>query len=270
MNHKIKSALIITTYNWPKALELVLMSVKNQKIFPTEVIIADDGSKKETKKLIEKFQKDFPIPLKHIWHEDNGFRRSAILNLAISNTNADYIIQLDGDCIIHKNFVGDHLNAIETSTYLFGSRVSIQESFLAALYKNKVVTFSYLSKGIKKRNRNIYLPLLGALLYKKNNELSRKLRGCNLSYWKLDFININGYNEDMTGWGREDSELVIRMINNGVQGKRLKFRSIVYHIWHKESSKEKLNINHTIQENAIKNKSIWCENGVDKYLSEKE
>lgn len=270
MKYKIKSALIITTYNWPEALELVLMSVKNQKVFPTEVIIADDGSKEDTKLLIKKFQQDFPVPLKHIWHEDNGFRKSVVLNLAISKTDADYIIQLDGDCIIHKNYIGDHLNTIESGVYLFGSRVNIQESFLTKLFKNKVVAFSYLSRGIKKRNRNIHLPFLGELLYKKNNELSRKLRGCNLSYWKSDFINVNGYNEDMTGWGREDSELIIRMMNNEVVGKRLKFKAIVYHIWHKESSKEKLNINHTIQESAIKDNLTWCKNGIDKYISERE
>lgn len=265
-----KIALIITTYNWPEALELVLLSVKNQIIFPFEVIIADDGSTHETKQLIERFQNDFPVPLKHVWHGDEGFRRSAVLNRAISKTDSDYIIQLDGDCIIHKKFVSDHLNAIENNTYLFGSRVNIQESYLNTLFKNKITSFSYIAKGIKKRNRNIHFPILGAILYKKNTELSSKLRGCNLSYWKKDFIEVNGYNEDMVGWGREDSELIIRMMNNNVLGKRLKYKAIVYHIWHKENSKEKLDINHTIQEKAIRDKQSWCTNGIDKYLSEKK
>ncbi len=268
MKSSIKSALIITTYNWTEALELVLESVKRQVEFPTEVIVADDGSKNETKHLIERFQHDFPVPLKHIWHEDNGFRRSAILNLAISKTNVDYIIQLDGDCIIHKKFVRDHIRSCNKNVYLFGSRVNIQEHYLIHLFKRKIIAFSYLSKGIKKRNRNIHLPFLGSILYKENKELSKKIRGCNLSYWKSDFLKVNGYNEDMTGWGREDSELIVRMINSGVLGKRLKYKAIIYHIWHKESSKEKLNINHTIQESAMKNKLVWCENGIDKYLGE--
>ena len=270
MNTKIKTALIITTYNWPEALELVLESIKRQVVLPNEVIIADDGSKNDTKVLIEKYQKDFPVPLVHIWHEDNGFRRSTVLNLAISKTESDYIIQLDGDCIVHNNFIGDHLSSIEKATYLFGSRVNIKQPFLETLFAEKVISFSYFSRGIKKRNRNIHIPFLGSLLYKRNQELSKKLRGCNLSYWKSDFIKVNGYNEDMIGWGREDSELVIRMINSGVFGKRLKFKAIIYHIWHKESSKEKLNINHTIQEAAIINNLVWCENGIYKYLGEKK
>ncbi|AUP81714.1 glycosyl transferase [Flavivirga eckloniae] len=263
----MKSALIITTYNWPEALELVLKSVEKQIVLPTEVMIADDGSTDETKKLIERFQYNFPVPITHVWHKDEGFRRSAILNLAISKTDADYIIQLDGDCIIHKSFVRDHLNSVESGIYLFGSRVNIQEPYLNEFFKNKTIKFPYLAKGVKKRNRNIHLPLLGEMLYKKNNKLSGKLRGCNLSYWKTDFLNVNGYNEDMTGWGREDSEFIIRMINKGILGKRLKYKAIIYHIWHKESSKEKLDLNHNIQENALKNKLTWCENGIDKYIN---
>jgi len=264
----MKTSLIITTYNWPEALELVLLSVKNQSMLPSEVIVADDGSTNDTKTLINAYSQDFPVPLIHVWHEDKGFRRSSVLNLAISKTDSDYIIQLDGDCIIHNNFVEDHINSAEENIYLYGSRVTIQKFLLPNLFKDKMITFSYFSRGLKKRNRNIYLPFLGSILYKKNSTLSRKIRGCNLSYWRSDFLKVNGYNEDMTGWGREDSEFIIRMMNSGISGKRLKYKAIIYHIWHKESSKEKLNINHDIQQSAIKNKLVWCKNGINKYLKD--
>lgn len=266
----MKVSLIITTYNWPEALELVLLSVKKQVILPDDVIIADDGSKIETRHLIQHFQKDFPVPLIHVWHEDKGFRRSSVLNLAISKSDSDYIIQLDGDCIIHKFFVSDHIRQSEKNTYLFGSRVTIQESLLPDLYKYKIIRFSYFKKGIKKRNRNIHSPFLARFFNRKQKKLSKKLRGCNLSYWKEDFLKVNGYNEDMIGWGREDSELIIRMMNNGVFGKRLKFNSIIYHIWHKENSRTRLDINHAIQQGAINRKLTWCSNGIDKYLNEKK
>lgn len=264
----IKSTLVISTYNWPEALELVLLSVKKQTLFPTEVIIADDGSKRDTKELIEKIKEDFPVPLIHIWHEDKGFRKSEILNKAIAKAKGDYIIGVDGDCILHKNFIQNHLESVEDKTYLYGSRVNIQASLLPILFKNRMVSFSYFASGLRKRNRNIYMPFLGTLFYKKKNELSPKLRGCNLSYWKKDFIKVNGYNEDMTGWGREDSELIIRMLNTGVFSKRLKFKAIVYHIYHKEKPKERLNINDAIQQNTIINNSVWITNGIDKYLDD--
>ena len=261
----LKTALIITTYCWPEALKLVLKSVRELNVYPSEVIIADDGSTLETKKLIQKNQKDFPIPLKHIWHNDKGFRRSHILNLAIANCDSDYIIQIDGDCILNKYFVKDHINSVKKNTYLYGSRVNIQENYLSDIYSGQKIKFNYFSTGIKKRNRLIRIPFLGSILYKPNFLISKKLRGCNLSYWKSNFMAVNGYNEDLTGWGREDSEMICRMINYGILGQRLKFKAIMFHIWHKNSSKEQLAANDLIQQNVIQNSLIWCNNGIDKY-----
>lgn len=261
----MKTALLISTYNWPEALELVLLSLENQSVKPNEVLIADDGSKEVTRELIEKFQRKSSIPIHHIWHEDNGFRRSLILNKAIASSTSDYIIQTDGDCIMHKDFVKDHLEMQEENTYLFGSRVNIQEDLLPTLFSSKKIEFGFLDKGINKRTRNLRIPVF-ANLFKRNIELSSKLRGCNLSFWRNDFIAINGYNEDFEGWGREDSEMVIRMMNNGVLGRRLRYRGIVYHIWHRVKDQSRFEINDGLQQNALQEKSKWCENGIDKYL----
>lgn len=261
----MKTALLISTYNWPEALELVLLSLENQSVKPSEVLIADDGSKEVTRELIKIFQNKSSIPIHHIWHEDNGFRRSLILNKAIASSTSDYIIQTDGDCIMHKDFIKDHLEMREENTYLFGSRVNIQEDLLPRLFSSKKIEFGFLDKGINKRTRNLRIPVF-ANLYKRNIELSSKLRGCNLSFWKSDFIDINGYNEDFEGWGREDSEMVIRMMNNDVLGRRLRYRGIVYHIWHRVKDQSRFEINDGLQQNAVQEKSKWCENGIDKYL----
>lgn len=263
----ISTTLIIPTYNWAKALELVLHSLKNQTQLPDEVIIADDGSTERTKLLVEEFQKNYSLPIKHLWHEDKGFRKTIIINKAIAASHGDYIIQIDGDCIMHKHFIEDHISAIEKKTYLFGSRVSLKEYYVPELYDKKKIKFSFLSRALKKRGRSLHIPILGKR-YQRDAIMSKKVRGCNLSYWKQDFIAVNGYNEDMIGWGREDTELVIRMVNNGIYGKRLKFRGIIFHIWHKESSKDSLIENHKIQKGTIDNKIVRCKNGVDKYLSE--
>jgi hypothetical protein len=261
------TTLIIPTYNWAAALELVLISLKNQTQFPDEVIIADDGSTEDTKLLVEDFQKNLPMPLLHLWHEDKGFRKSIILNKAVVASRGNYIIQIDGDCIMHQKFIEDHISASEKCTYLFGSRVSLKEYCVPELYQKKKIKFSFLSRALKKRGRSLYIPIL-AKPYKRDAIMSKKVRGCNLSYWKQDFANVNGYNEDMTGWGREDTELVIRMVNNGIYGKRLKFRGIIHHIWHNEFSKDRLAENHKTQNETIENKVVWCKNGIDKYLSE--
>ncbi|WP_400080421.1 glycosyltransferase family 2 protein [Winogradskyella sp. R77965] len=263
----ISTTLVLPTYNWPQALELVLLSIKKQTKLPDEVIIADDGSKKETQFLIEKFQNNFPTPLKHVWHEDTGSKKEVILNKAIAKAKGDYIIQIDGDCIVHKRFVEDHISAIEKNMYLFGSRVNIKEHVVSDIFKNKKIEFSFFSKGLKKRPRGLYIPFL-AKRYKPQPMMSKKLRGCNLSYWKKDFIAVNGYNEDLIGWGRDDTELILRMVHNKVYGKRLKFRGIVYHIWHKVASRDGLNENHKIAMETIRKKRVWCNNGIDKYLND--
>jgi len=261
----MKIALLISTYNWPQALELVLLSLKNQSVKPDEVLIADDGSTEETKELIENFKKKCTFPIHHFWHEDEGFRRSLILNKAVAGSTSDYIIQTDGDCILHRDFVKDHKAMMESKTYLYGSRVNIQEDFLEELFLKNKIHFGFFSKGIKKRTRNLRLPLF-ASFYGKKKELSKKLRGCNLSFWRNDFIAVNGYNEEIEGWGREDSEMVIRMMNNNVLGKRLRYGGIIYHIWHKTANQSRFEINDSLQQKAIAEKRTWCEKGVDKYL----
>lgn len=261
----MKTALLISTYNWTEALDLVLQSVEKQTVKPDELLIADDGSGPETKVIIENFKAQTTINIKHVWQEDEGFRRSSILNKAIAQSTSTYIIQTDGDCIIHSKFIADHKKNALKGHYVFGSRVSIKEEFLPRLFKNNIISFTPFSKGIKKRTRAIHSSLLSSF-YGVSHTLSRKLRGCNLSFYRSDFIAVNGYNEDMTGWGREDSELAIRMLNNGLQSKRLRYRGIVYHIWHKTSSKSSLNINEQIQQEAINQNIKRCENGINKYL----
>jgi glycosyltransferase involved in cell wall biosynthesis len=262
----MKTALLISTYNWTEALELVLDSVANQSMPPDEVLIADDGSTHDTKSIIENYAATATPQIKHIWHKDDGFRRSVILNKAIAASTADYIVQVDGDCILHPDFIRDHVNFARANQFLYGSRVNIKESHLADLFTHKNVRFSAFSKGIKKRTRALRLPLL-ARFYRANDQLSKKLRGCNLSFYRSDFINVNGYNEQMTGWGKEDSEFVARLLHNGLTGKRLRYAGIIYHIWHRVKPKSRLNINESIQQETIDRHKKVCELGIDQYLN---
>lgn len=259
------STLIISTYNWAEALNLVLKSVENQLVLPDEVIIADDGSNEITKTLIKKYQLKFPVPLTHIWHEDVGFTKSVILNKAIAKSKGDYIIQVDGDCIMHKCFIKDHLSFASSEVYLYGSRVNIQEKHLTNLFFENQIKFNFFSKGIKKRTRSLYIPVL-AWFYKKRNIFSKKYRGCNTSYFKNDAVLINGYDENFVGWGREDSEFALRLHHNNIKGRRLRYKGIVYHIFHNEKSKKNIEKNNYIEEYTLKNKIKKCINGIDKYL----
>jgi glycosyltransferase involved in cell wall biosynthesis len=258
-------ALIATTYNWPEALELLLLSVLNQTVFPNEVIIADDGSREDTKQLIDDFKKKFPVSLIHVWHEDNGFRLATIRNKAIASAQSDYIIQIDGDIIINKNFIKDHLTHAQKNQFLFGSRVNIKQAFLQELFILKKIHFNFFSKGIKKRFRTIRIPFYTNFI-KQNHVISSKLRGCNMSFWKNDIIKINGYNEKFIGWGCDDYELGYRLHNSGTAGRRLKFAGIEYHIFHPEASKSNTTNNEIIQRETFEKKIFFINDGINKYL----
>src|SRR5690606_12324020 len=144
-------SLIISTYNWPQALNLCLKSVNNQSRMPDEVIIADDGSGLVTKQLIDKIRDDFKVPLHHVWHEDLGFRKSLILNKSVRRASNKYIIQIDGDVVLDRNFVKDHLTVAEPDTFIRGTRAHLKKEILPLMFEEEKVDFAFYQKGIKNR-----------------------------------------------------------------------------------------------------------------------
>jgi glycosyltransferase involved in cell wall biosynthesis len=262
---KTKVSLIITTYNWKEALKLTLDSIVMQTILPDEVIIADDGSTDDTRKMIDEFKKTCNIPIIHSWQEDKGFRLAQSRNKAISISKYDYIIFIDGDIILHRKFIQDHINLSKEGIYLQGSRVLLNEEFSKEILVNKVFKRPHIFSGkFKNRINYFYSPLLSKLFFKTKIKSHSGVRGCNFSFFKKDIIRINGFNEDFIGWGREDSEFVERLYNSGIQRRTLKFRAVQYHIFHNEGNASTKNNN--ILEKAINEKLSWCENGIDKYL----
>jgi len=139
----MKLTLIITTYNWPESLLLVFKSIQCQTILPDEVIIADDGSTIETKELINNFKKDSNFNIIHSWQEDVGFRASRSRNKAIYNSSGDYIVLIDGDSILHPQFIKDHIDRSEPGYFTQGSRVLLSERGTKKTLDKKNIIFSF-------------------------------------------------------------------------------------------------------------------------------
>ncbi|WP_238387236.1 glycosyltransferase family 2 protein [Sphingobacterium olei] len=259
-------SLIVSTYNWPAALEKCIQSIFKQTHLPDEILIADDGSGDATQETIKQLKKDSPIPIVHVWHPDNGFRLSAIRNKAIVQAQYDYIIQIDGDIIIDKEFIKDHLALSQKDTFLCGSRVLLSQAYSAQLLNQPAIEkLNKLKFPLGSVLNSLRIPFLSKIMadrYKKNKP--RALRGCNMSFWKKDLINVNGYNESIQGWGSEDAELAIRLINNGIKKRFLKFGAIAYHIFHKENNKENLPENETILFTSNRDNLRWIANGIKK------
>ncbi len=269
MAKKISVALIISTYNWPQALQLVLDSIALQTMQPDEVIIADDGSDKETEDLINLYRQKLTIPLKHSWHQDEGFQKTIILNEAIADTDCDYIIQIDGDIILDKNFIKDHIAEAQRGFFISGSRVLLSESKTAGLLNTRILkNISFFTNNISNRFNAIRIPFLKDI-FTKRQQRSDDFRGCNCAFWREDFLQVNGYNHELTGWGHEDIELAARFINLGLIQKKLKMIAVCYHLYHPLANRNNENINYKKYLATVKNGLPYCINGYNNVIKKK-
>jgi len=258
----MKLTLIITTYNWPESLSLVIESIKSQSILPDEIIIADDGSSQETKKLITKYKEESELNIIHSWQTDIGFRVARSRNKAIFKSTGDYIILVDGDVILHSNFVKDHITVAEPGYFIQGSRVLLTEKKTQRSLAKNNIQFSFFSDGIKNRKNSIHSEVLSIIFSNKKNHL-KGIKSCNMAFYKKDCCDINGFNNEFEGWGREDSEFIVRLMNNGIRRKSIHFKAIQFHLWHNENIRISLDENNAILQGAIKKNSQWCNNGIN-------
>jgi glycosyltransferase involved in cell wall biosynthesis len=259
----MKISLIIVTYNRPEALSLILKSIEKQAVLPHEVIIADDGSGKKTEETIQKFKKYFSVPLLHIRHEDKGFRAAAIRNRAIKASSGDYLVFSDGDLFFHPCFIRDFKRNANPGEALIGSRVFLKHSASAhrILKRNCKPAFPLISSEIKNNRLNsIRFPLINKFF--KPLSYSSKLRGGLLGVWRKNITAVNGWNEEFTGWGLEDTELVARLFNSGIILRKIKFQAITYHLWHAIQSREKVADNQKLLDKTVLEELSWCKKGL--------
>ncbi|MBU0940540.1 MAG: glycosyltransferase family 2 protein [Bacteroidetes bacterium] len=260
------TTLLVTTYNWPEALNCTLKSIEKQSVMPDEIIIADDGSTQETADLIKLWQQKIKTPIIHSWQEDDGFRAAASRNKAIAKASGEYIIMIDGDLILHPNFILDHIKHSKPNQFSIGTRVLLTENYSKEAIKNDLHTFDIQGDNIISNAKNkINNSFLSNLISYKTKSY-KQVRSCNMACFKNDLVKVNGFNEDFIGWGREDTELVVRLLNAEIVRKNIKFNANVLHIYHKENSKKMLPANDLILEKVINQRLKRCDNGLDQYL----
>ena len=265
-------SLIITTYNRPDALSVVLESLSKQIVFPLEVIIADDGSKEPTKNIIKYWQGKLACPLVHVWQKDEGFRAAAARNKAVAASSGNYLVFLDGDCVVFPDFIKNHINLAELHKMVMGSRILCSEELTIQMENNLANPVSWgLSAWIKaklskKINRLFPLIRLGNLwLRNLRGEKWKGIRTFNLAVWREDFLAVNGFDERFQGWGHEDANLAIRLIRNGVFRKDGQFSIPVLHLWHQENDRTKLKSNEQLIEDVLGSNDIQAVIGVNQH-----
>lgn len=267
-------SVIITTYNWPEALAACLHSLEDQEDKNFEVLVADDGSDENTGHMLTDFIAASRLNIRHIFHEDRGFRAGTIRNKAAAASRGDYLLFLDGDCLVFPSFIARHRQLAETAYFVPGNRLLLSETYThqvlqqpIALHKQSLSFF--LARWIK-RDINRLLPLLYLPfdIWRYGQPQNwQKAMTCNLAVWKQDFLAVNGFDELFEGWGYEDSDLVIRLIHHGIKRKEGRFAVPVMHLWHKQNDRSRHDENYKRLMDRLDNQQcIRAERGVDQYL----
>jgi len=236
----MRVSVIVPTYNAPRELDLVLAGLSRQTTPPHEVVVADDGSTDETRRLLDGWRARLAFPLHHAWQVDKGFRKARIVNEAVRRSSGDHLLFLDGDSIPHSRWLDDHRQAADGRRVLCGRRVKLGPALSRTVTTAMVlagdlerwlgpVPRSALKGDTHRFLLGVRLPMPIARLF---HPKSRKLMGVNFSLPRSAYAAVNGYDEEWTGYGAEDRDLELRLRAAGYPLYPLLSRAVVYHLDH--------------------------------------
>ncbi len=263
----VRISVAVITYNWPEALERVLTALAGQSELPYEVIVTDDGSQPATRALLERMALDYPVRLVHLWQPDDGARMSRARNRAIAAAQGDYVILLDGDMVAERHFIADHRAFARRGCFVQGSRVLTDAGLTQRMLEQVRLMPVFFSRGIERRRHTLRLPAL-ARWYARPVTKRRGIKSCNMAFWRDDLLAVNGFNEAMTGWGREDTELALRAFHHGLLRCDLRFSALATHLYHRTRKQLVDNPNDRILDETRAGQLIRCELGLDQHLAE--
>lgn len=269
-----KISVIFTTYNEPAWLEKVLWGFSAQSYKDFEVVIADDGSNHATKALIDKFRKKVDFPIQHVWHEDEGFRKCAILNKAIVEAKADYLVFTDGDCIPREDFLQVHFDYRQENKFLSGGLIRLPMDLSKAITKEDIINQRIFDNRWLSEN-GLKLKLFKRMRLSGNSFLKKVMNaitptnaswnGHNASTWKKLILEANGFDERMK-YGGEDREFGERLMNAGVKSRQIRYNAICMHLDHARGyvTKEDWDRNKQIRKETQTNKTTRTLYGIEK------
>jgi glycosyltransferase involved in cell wall biosynthesis len=243
-------SVIVTTYNREDALDAALRALAHQSDRYFEIVIADDGSRLETGRIVESWKPRLSVPLKHVRHAHHGFRGGEIRNRGIRASAGEICIFLDGDCLAGTDFVAAHRQLHESGWFVTGNRILLSPELTESVLTQRVAveTWSFtallrqrMRGGINRLMPTLRLPL--GPLRKLHRESWEGAQTCNLAVARRDLDRVDGFDCGYTGWGLEDSDLVVRLLHAGVRRKDGRFATGVLHLWHPQSDRAQLPAN---------------------------
>lgn len=268
-----QATVIISIYNKFEYLERVLAGLEQQSLKDFEVILADDGSNEQTIAQINHYIKQSRLQIRHLWHEDKGFRKTTILNQAIQAAASEYLIFVDGDCVPHPEYVRAHVEHRQRGTVLSGRRVNISQHLTSWLTPERIragalgtsftlrTIWDSLTGETRDAEKGIYLP--SKAFEKVFPQNFRGLLGCNFSLYKQDLLDINGFDERYQAPAvGEDTDPELRLRWAGKKFKSVKNYAIQYHLYHRKLDRP--NQNQQILAQVLKDRHAFTPYGIIK------
>lgn len=261
----MRITLAFATYDRPDALAAVLRSAERQTRPPDEVVISDDGSGPETARVIREAAGRGVLNIRHCWEAHDGFRLGRMRNLGAAAATGDYIVIIDDDILLHPHFIADHEAMATPGCFIQGSRALLDERATAEAQDRDAYWPSLFTPGVGNRKNLIRWPALSRLLARPTAGL-KGIRTANFAVWRADFIRVNGFNEEFVGWGREDSEFVVRLFNAGVARKNMRFAGLGCHLHHPPRSRDSVERNDALLAVAIDSGASRCAKGLNLHM----
>jgi glycosyltransferase involved in cell wall biosynthesis len=265
-------SVVVTTYNRPDALRAVLGGLLAQQDREFEILVADDGSRDDTRLLVEATAREATLALRHVWQEDAGFRAGAARNRAAAVARGDYLLFLDGDCVPRPDWIAQHRALAQRRWMVAGNRILLSEAFTRLVLASGTPIHQWNAEQWKaaaaRGDINRLLPLKTYALGPLRKLAARRwqrVRTCNLGVWMSDLRGVNGFDEAFEGWGFEDSDLAVRLINHGTRRKEGAFATGVLHLWHRENDRRFEGTNWERLRKRIATREVRAESGLDRY-----
>jgi hypothetical protein len=262
-------SVVVTTYNREDALAAVLRSLACQKDRNFEVLVADDGSGPATAALLARSKPGLGVSLIHVWHEHRGFRAGEIRNRAIRESHGDYVVFLDGDCLVRPDFVGTHRRLAEPGWFVTGNRALLTKALTDAVLRRRLEPEHWrmadwfgqrFNGGLNRLAPLLRLPL--GPVRKTRPRAWEGARSCNLGVWRSDLDRVDGFDASFSGWGKEDSDLLVRLLHAGVRRKDGAYATGVLHLWHAAADRSHLADNEQMLAQVIESRRMRADRGI--------
>jgi GT2 family glycosyltransferase len=266
---RVRLALVVTTYERPGALALVLASALAQSRPPDLLVVADDGSGAATQALVARVARQSPFPVVHAWQPRDGWGVCRARNAAVAGVEADYVVTVDGDMLLDPDFLADHARHARRGCWVQGCRLPLSAAATARLVEAGAPAPRPRRRDTDWRHRPqaLRLPWLARLLRRGANAWLA-VKGCNQAFWRDDLVRVNGWDETLRGWGPEDKELCARLENAGVARRSLAFGALAWHLHHPPANRSLAAHGQELLARTRRERRTRCERGLDAHRTE--